>query len=314
MTPARHGLGVIKPGILTLVQDLGRFGYQHLGLTTGGAADEQAHLWANRLLGNSAQSATLEICYGGLQLEAQVPTRIAITGADLQPTLNGQAIHTWQTHNLVAGDRLHFGHPKTGVRAYLAVQGGFTIEPSFGSVATVMREGIGGLDGKGRPLKSGDCVPCSATKPGPLMRVAPRYIPDYSQPLTIRVIEGHQSHQFHPEDRQRFYSASYRLSNHSDRMGARLEGPALKPRINGIVSEGINFGAIQVPPDGQAIILLKDRQTIGGYPKLGTAFARDLFLLAQRQPGALLRFTPGSLEEEQKALRRFYAFFGFTFD
>jgi 5-oxoprolinase (ATP-hydrolysing) subunit C len=310
MKSAMRGLSVIKPGILTLVQDLGRFGYQHLGLTTGGAADEQAHLWANRLLGNPGGNATLEICYGGLQLEAHVTTRIAITGADLQPRVNGQAIRTWQSHNLVAGDHLDFGHPTSGVRGYLAVQGGFQIEPSFGSVSTVQREGIGGLKGQGAALKAGDCLPCSAAMPESLLRVPSRFIPDYRQPLIIRIIEGHQSALFHNDDWQNFYSAEYRLSHQSDRMGARLEGPALTPTANGIVSEGINFGAIQVPPDGQPIILLKDRQTIGGYPKLGTAYTRDLFLLSQRQPGAILRFAPGSLDEAQESLRQFYDFFG----
>src|SRR5690606_24977774 len=128
----QSGLRVLNPDILTLIQDLGRFGYQHLGLSTGGAANEHAFLWANRLLGNPPNSPSLEICFGGLQLEAQVITRMALAGADLQAKLNGQPIAPWRTFNLSAGDQLQFGYPKTGVRVYLAVQGGLQLPATFG--------------------------------------------------------------------------------------------------------------------------------------------------------------------------------------
>ncbi|MBR9828613.1 MAG: biotin-dependent carboxyltransferase [Oceanospirillales bacterium] len=304
------GLRVLNPGILALVQDLGRFGYQQLGLSTGGAADEHAYLWANRLLGNVPGAAAVEVCYGGLKLEAEVATRVAVTGADLQLTLNGQPVSPWQTLNLVPGDQLAFGYPKTGVRAYLAVQGGLQIKPVYGSVATVMREQIGGLDGCGGKLKVGDLLPCFGADPARHFRVTTGYIPDYTQPLTLRVIEGHQCALFPAEVLARFYSEAYEISPQSDRMGVRLSGPELHPLADGIISEGISFGAIQVPKDGQPIILLKDRQTIGGYPKLGTVFALDAFMLAQRQPHTDIRFAPMPLHEAQLELQRFYRFFG----
>lgn len=308
MTEQRNeGLKVIRPGMLTLVQDLGRFGYQHLGLTPGGAADEQAFLWANKLLGNSPNEAALEITLGGLELMVQVSTCIALTGADLQARCNGEALPNWQTHNVRPGDHLQFGFPRSGVRAYLAVAGGFAIAPTFGSVATVVREQMGGLNGNGRALQVGDCLPCSAIKPRTQRRMPPRYIPDYTAPLTVRVMEGHQRSLFEATNLRRFYASEYRVSNHSDRMGFRLEGPALQPADEGIVSEGINFGAIQVPPNGQPIILLKDRQTIGGYPKLGSIHPLDAFALAQRQAGQPVRFTPISPEmtEDYATLLRF---------
>lgn len=297
------GLTVIKPGMLTLMQDLGRFGYQHLGLTPGGAADEQAFLWANKLLGNSPNSPALEITLGGLILEVQKSTRIALTGADLQASCNGETLANWQTHNVKAGDRLQFGFSRSGIRAYLAVVGGFEVAPTFGSVATVVREQMGGLDGLGRPLQEGDCLPCAASERGMLRRVPPRFIPDYTEPLTVRVMESEQRALFDDAGVSRFYASEYRVSTQSDRMGVRLDGPTLHPTVGGIVSEGIPFGAIQVPPSGQPIILLKDRQTIGGYPKLGTVHPLDAFALAQRQHGQPIRFMPVSLEESQDYVR-----------
>ncbi len=304
------GLRVLNPGILSLVQDLGRFGHQHQGLSTGGAADEHAYLWVNRLLGNAPDAAAVEVSFGGLQLEAEVATRIAITGADLQPTLNGASVPSWQTLNLQPGDRLTFGYAKSGVRAYLAVQDGFDIEPVFGSVATVMREQIGGLDGKGGKLAAGDLLPCTTSSQRSRVAISPGQLPDYAQPLTLRVIEGHQRELFPAEALARFYREVYQISPQSDRMGVRLSGPELHPLADGIISEGISFGAVQVPKDGQPIILLKDRQTIGGYPKLGTVFALDAFMLSQRQPNTEVRFAPMPLHEAQLELQRFYRFFG----
>lgn len=310
------GLRVVNAGILSLTQDLGRFGYQHLGLAPGGAADEHAFLWANRLLGNSPNSPALEICLGGLHLEAELATRVALTGADAQAALNGQRLAAWQTVDLKAGDRLKFGHPQSGVRSYLAVQGGFHVTPSFGSVATVMREGIGGLDGAGSALKKADRLLFAQASgghstPGHLpKRVPPAYLPDYSETPVLRVIEGHQAMLFEKKQLEVFYSSDYLINSQSDRMGARLTGPSLTPREEGIISEGTSFGAIQVPPDGQPIVLLKDRQTIGGYPKLGTVFALDAFALAQRQPNTQVRFEPMDLNQAQQLLSRFYDFFG----
>lgn len=301
---------VVAPGILTLTQDLGRFGYQHLGMTTGGAADEHAFLWANRLLGNKPNSSALEICFGGLQLQANVATRIAITGANLQATVNGKAIAPWQTYNLSPGDRLHFGYPLTGVRAYLAVAGGFLVEPTFGSVATVMRESLGGLDGRGSPLQNGDFLPCMPAAVAPPVSVPSKFIPDYSRPLTVRVIEGLPCPAFTGRDLAQLYSTEYQITQQSDRMGVRLAGQPLIPAVSGIISEGVSFGTIQVPANGQPVILLKDRQTIGGYPKIGIAFSLDAYSLAQRQPHTPVRFTPIPLREAQRTLIRFKQFFG----
>lgn len=295
---------------MSLVQDLGRFGYQHLGLTTGGAADEHAFLWANRLLNNPPNSAALEVSFGGLQLESQVATRVAITGADSPATLNGHPISLWQTLNLKPGDHLQLGYFKSGVRAYLGVQGGLQIQPTLGSVATVVREQIGGIDGRGSALRKGDCLPCLTASAGSCVRVPSEFIPDYNQPLVLRVIETHPHTPFSTGGLKRFHASEYEIANQSDRMGVRVSGKPLNPNISGIISEGTHFGTIQVPPDGQPIILLKDRQTIGGYPKLGTVFTFDAFALSQRQAHTKLRFEPMPLKAAQQNLKGFYRFFG----
>lgn len=303
-------LKVIKPGVLTLVQDLGRFAYQHIGLSPGGAADEHAFLWANRLLNNRPNSPALEICFGGLQLEAFAKTNISITGAEMNATLNERPIKNWQTHTLNVGDKLRFAHATSGIRSYLAIQDGFQLQPSFGSVATVMREKMGGLDGDGNPLKADDFLPCTEHKPKLTTHVPPLFIPDYQQPLILSVIPSEQTDQVDAAELEKLYHWTYRISPQSDRMGIRLEGEPIRPKVNGIISEGIAYGTIQLPPDGQPIILLKDRQTMGGYPKLGTLFVLDAFLLSQQQAHTEVRFTQMSLEEAQEKLRYFYRFFG----
>ncbi|MBN46471.1 MULTISPECIES: biotin-dependent carboxyltransferase family protein [unclassified Methylophaga] len=304
------GLKVLKPGILTLVQDLGRFAYQHIGLSPGGAADEHAFLWANRLLDNRPNHPALEICFGGLQLEALTNTNIAITGADMQASINGEPLENWQTHPISTGDILSFAHAKSGIRSYLAIQDGFQFEPCFGSVATVMREKMGGIDGDGNPLKADDFLPCSQNRPRLKTHVPPLFIPDYQQPLILSVIPTDQTDHFDIAEQEKLYHWTYRISMHSNNMGIRLEGEPIIPNVQGIISEGIAYGTIQLPPDGQPIILLKDRQTMGGYPKLGTLFVLDAFLLAQQQANTEVRFTQISLEEAQEKLRYFYRFFG----
>lgn len=292
------------------MQDLGRFNFQHIGLSTGGAADEQAYLWANRLLNNPPNSPALEICFGGLQLQAQTQTSIAITGANMHVTRNDKRIENWQSHILSPGDILRFGHARSGIRGYLAVHNGFQLSASFGSVATVLREKMGGIDGDGRPLKIDDVLPCTSNSSRIQTRVPPLFIPDYQHPLIINVIADAHSDFFTAAEHYKLYHSTYRISPQSNTMGLRLEGAAIKPKVPGIISEGTAYGTIQIPLDGQPIILLKDRQTMGGYPKLGTVFPIDAFLLSQQQAMTEVRFTKMSLDEAQQKMQRFYRFFG----
>ncbi len=302
-------LNVIKPGILSLIQDAGRQHYQHLGLTTGGAADEQAFFWANRLLDNLPDSPAIEMCFGGLQLKAQAPCQIAITGADCNAMINDQPVTNWQTHHLNSGDSMRFAYPRSGVRSYLAVKGGFNVPSVFGSVASVMREKTGGLDGAGSALKAGDSLPVTLSEISLQRQVPQAYIPDYDVPLTLRVIERQQSGWFTAKQLKKFYAGRFQITTKSNQMAIFLNGSAIKPNCAGIISEAMPYGAIQIPPTGQLIVLLKDRQTIGGYPVIGSVLPLDAFLLAQQPPGKVINFTPIALAPAQQLVHDFYQFF-----
>ena len=304
------GFHVLKPGAMTTVQDLGRFGYQDIGLTTGGCMDEHAAGWANRLLGNKPQCALLEVSLGNMQLQAEVDTWIAVTGAEQQFSINNRPQNNWQSHFVKAGDILAFSWSKTGVRSYLAVVGGFELQPQFGSCSTVVRESVGGIEG--RALQSGDHLSCAASEEDLFScnRAVPaEFIPDYSDSPIVDVVLGYQQHSFSKKGLQQFFKSDYQIKPDSDRMGYRLDGEALNPNVQGIFSEGICFGAIQVPADGFPIILLKDRQTLGGYPKLGAVVTTDAFRLSQCRPGQTVSFREVSLEFAQNKVRAFYQFF-----
>jgi|TARA_R110000744_G_scaffold108473_1_gene205358 biotin-dependent carboxylase-like uncharacterized protein len=290
---------VIKPGLLALVQDLGRHGHQSIGLTTGGPMDEVAFRWGNALLDNNPNSAQIEITFGMFTLEAQANTSIAITGADLGATLNDKSIPPWQTYAIKKGDILAFHQPVWGLRAYLAVKGGFLCEPTLGSVATVMREKIGGLTSKGDKLKKGDSLSYH-TSHDHQQRAVPRLaIPNYGN-KEIPVILGYQYQSFSSLERANFFSSDYTVSSNSDRMGYRLEGKAVHTELKGIISEGIAYGAIQIPKDGQPIVLLRDRQTIGGYPKMGCVTRVGGGILAQQKPGDIIQFTPITVDQAEQ--------------
>jgi biotin-dependent carboxylase-like uncharacterized protein len=301
-------LQVIACGPLCLLQDGGRQGWQHLGVSPGGPVDRQAAAWANRLLGNAPGLPLLEIALGGVELEVQAQTWLALTGADLPATLDGEPLPGWSRFRARAGQRLKLGFARAGQRGYLAAAGGFVTEPVLGSVATQMREKLGGPAGNGLPLVAGDLLECAAlgerfaqgaSVPWP-------YRPDYRESPTLRVLPGPDA--FSEEQRQAFFEQRWQVSPQSDRMGVRLRGEALSaPRRQW--SLGIVEGAIQVPPDGQPIVLLADRQSMGGYPLLGVLHPLDIGRLAQCPAHSEVRFAPASVEQAQADLRAFLRFF-----
>lgn len=315
MAELKHGLRVIKAGFLTLFQDSGRNQVMHQGLASGGAMDRHAWAWANRLLGNPYNTPTLEVTFGGLLLESQIATRIAITGAATPCTINDEPQPLWSTLSLRPGDKLQLGAPKTGLRSYVAVSGGFDVPQSLGgSCATLVREGTGGQHENGQPVRDGDVLPATLKLSGqdlaqPPRRVPAPWVPDYRQPLVLDVVTGAQIDRFPAESLRSFFTQPYKLSPQTDRMGARLDGPVLKVLGDRLISEGISLGAIQVTADGQPIILLNDRQTIGGYSKLGAVTPRSLDALAQRAPGSELRFQSVDLHDAQLSERQFLQFF-----
>lgn len=292
------GFQVLKPGVMTLIQDGGRTGYHRLGLTTGGPADSLAFAWANRLCGNHSGASSLEITVGGLELVAEVTTRVAVCGADMPVTINGRSVDGWRSHHIYPGDRISVGFARAGLRAYLATAGGLMVPPVLGSTATVIREGIGGMEG--RKLEAGDRLPCSQVASGHCLKVPTGYRPVYNRRVLLRMVMGYQHDAFAPTERERFYSGEYQVSSQCDRMGYRLEGPAVHYGMPDMLSEGICLGAVQVPPDGQPIVLLCDRQTIGGYPKLGAVVSVDLPLLAQLPAGGRVSFAPITVDKARQ--------------
>lgn len=299
------GLKVINPGMLTLIQDAGRFGFHGIGLTNGGPLDPLAFRWANRLCGAAIDSSVsnntaLEISIGGLSLEAHVDTVIAVTGADMPLSINGQSCELWQSHSVKAGDHIELGYAQQGCRSYLAVTGGFDIPHSFGSAATVTRESIGGFEGE--RLQQDDLLPCASYKTTQHYAVDNSDRPQYGDAFTARVILGYQQETFSDVQQQLFFTSEYTVSDRCDRMGYRLTGQTIQSSVDGILSEGICHGAIQIPADGQPIVLINDRQTIGGYPKIGSMISIDTARLAQLLSGAKVSFEAVSMEQAHNLL------------
>jgi biotin-dependent carboxylase-like uncharacterized protein len=294
------GFSVLAPGVLSLLQDSGRFGQGALGLTTGGPMDAPSAAWANRLLGNNSNATLIECSVGGLQLRAETHSFIAVTGAILPVSINGKAVEQWAVHQVQAGDVIELGMVSKGLRAYIAVAGGFNVAPQFSSTATVLREGIGGLSGN--KLQAGDKLAAQTVNTLQRQRLPARYRPQFNQTLTLRLIEGYQASSFSTTERQRFYLNSYKVTPQADRMGYKLSGSAIKCQQTQLLSEGICYGAVQIPPDGQPIVLLNDRQTLGGYPKIGTVLSLDCALLAQAGAGTEVYFTPISPQQAHNAL------------
>ena len=295
-------IDVLKPGMLSQLQDLGRYGYQHLGVPVGGAMDEWSHRVANLLVGNDEDTATLEIVMMGPMLRFHAATQIAICGADLSPKLNGEVVPMNRRVNVPAGAQLEFGRRINGMWSYLAVRGGFATAPVMGSRSTFVRGGFGGFHG--RALRKDDRVETfDLPLADPVTDVEiPRSMPaaEVESVTPLRIIPGEHWSSFGVEAQSVLSQASYRIGLQSDRMGYRLEGPALlRSTPAELISEAVSFGTIQVPPDGQPIVLMAERQTTGGYPKMAHVISVDLPMLAQMAPQQSVRFVPVTLEEAQ---------------
>ena len=296
-------LKVIKPGIYSLLQDGGRYGQHSMGLTTGGPLDRNAFRWANLLCENPQDSASIEVTVGGLVLESTVTTTLAVTGADIPLSINKQPAALWQSHSINPGDLIELGFARSGNRAYLAIGGGFQAEAIFNSVATVPREGLGGLNADGAVLKSGELLPCKPIENASLWQLPENLRADYREnSALLRMVLGYQQECFNETQKQLFFNTQYSVTKNSDRMGFRLQGAEIIPTIEGILSEGICLGAIQFPPDGQPIVLLNDRQTMGGYPKIGSVLSVDIGKLAQLSAGGTVRFEAISIDQAQSLL------------
>ncbi len=288
---------VHKAGLLTTVQDRGRYGYQRFGMPVSGAMDVFSLELANLLVGNDTGDACLEATISGPELEFTGATWIAITGADMDPHLNGQGIPMNTAVNVRPGDRLGFRGLRSGCRAYIAFAGGIAVPPVMGSRSTYLRAGIGGFNG--RAPMPGDELPLGEPLGKPRLKKIPEsLIPEYKHEQTIRIISGPEAHYFEIAGLRSFLSTEYTVTAKSDRMGYRLSGEPIKHRegMTNIISAGISPGTVQVPGDGQPIILMADRQTSGGYARIASVITVDLTLLAQMRPGGIIRFKETTLD------------------
>ena len=260
--------------------------------------DEHAHRWANKLLENDQNCACIEVLMGQFEAEFDSRTTIAVTGADLGLRLNGSPVDNWQTIPIKNGDRISLDQSVNGLRAYIGVVGGWQTPVRFCSRSTVLREGLGGIDGAG--LKTGQALAyTNSSIPVPMRTLSQSKRPDYTAELKLKLVPGYQFDHFSSFAKRRFFNNEYCVSQQIDRMGYRLEGPSIKASQQSLISEGIAYGAIQVPPDGQPIVLMRDRQTIGGYPKIGCLSSLDSSRLSQRVPGSRLTFELSDVASSQ---------------
>ena len=259
------------------IQDLGRFGVGHLGLAQGGTLDLHAHCWANRLLHNPPTAATLEIINGHMTLKALENIQIALTGAQAAFLIDGKPKKLWQVHHLATGQILQIGHPNSGQLNYLAITGGIQAPLIKNSRSTVIRDQIG------HTIKNNELLCSLDSKPKSIIgsETPQKYIPNYNNPITVKVILSYQHTEFTKNDINAFFQSTYQVTTKRNRMGMQLKCKSMNLSKFQFISEGIALDAIQITPNGTPIILLNDHQTLGGYPKIGCIAQTDLPKLTQ---------------------------------
>jgi antagonist of KipI len=305
---------VLKPGLLTTVQDLGRQGYQQYGVVVGGALDSFAARVANLIVGNDENAALLEMAQTGPDLVFEREALIAWNGGDFQATIDGQPLPRDRAVRVQAGENVSFEVARGGLRAWLAVAGGIDVPPVLGSRTTYRRGNFGGH--QGRPLAAGDVLPtsmageratairvslASAQKRATAWTIRPETMGKPAPAGVVRAVPGPEWDWFTDDAQRDFFSAEWEATREADRMGVRLQGPALtmvKPRE--MISAAVNTGVVQVPSSGHPIVLLPSRQTIGGYPRLAAVAGVDIGRFAQLRPGEKVRFEKIALQAAQK--------------
>lgn len=301
---------IVNPGMLTTIQDKGRYGYQQFGVPVAGVMDSFSHRVANILVENEENESVLEATMMGPSIEFQDTEVISITGGNLSPVINGNPVRMWKSILVNQGDTLSFKGMKEGCRSYIAFGGGIEVPLIMGSKSTYMKAKMGGYCG--RKLNTGDIIEIGSPKnPKETLKgrtIPKEYIPVFEKELEVRVIFGPQDEMFTPSGIETFLSTPYTVTNECDRMGFRLEGEEIAHIDGGdIISDGIAFGAIQVPGHGKPIIMMADRQTTGGYTKIGNVIWADLWKVGQSKPGDRLRFKKVTVQEAHDLLMAFEA-------
>ncbi len=290
-----------QPGPLSTVQDLGRTGYQSLGFPVSGAMDTRALRIGNLLVGNPENAAAIEMTMAGMTVEFTSAAVFALTGADMMAALNGRQLPPWTAVYAHAGDTLVCGAAVSGLRTYLCVAGGIDVPEVMGSRSTNLKVKLGGFEG--RRLKAGDWIGYAAARENTAGR---SYTPDeYPDSIVLRAVPGPQDDMFTEKGLDTFFGSVYTVTPESDRMGIRLDGPAIETKkTSDIISDGIAPGSVQIPASGKPIVLMADRQTTGGYAKIATVFSGDLWRLAQARPGTRVTFRRIELAAAQKLYAR----------
>ncbi len=284
-------LTVMNPGIVSLLVDAGRRGVQEQGFSGAGPLDPQSYRFANWLCGNKPDAVAIEIV-GEASFSCSEAISIAVCGPDAKLKIDIHDAQSWQTVTVNAGQTISVSGNNIGQRYYLAVAGEWQVPTMAGSACTVMREKLGGLRGDGSPLKASDSIALTAKTVTHNRNIPESLQPDFSLSEPVDIVCGYQQAAFDAVATATFYASVYTVTPQSDRMGMRLSGPAVASSQTAMRSEGINFGSVQVPSDGQPIIMLADRQTLGGYPKIGVVASYDIPRLAQAVAGSKILFAP----------------------
>lgn len=283
-------LTVVNPGMVSIIVDAGRTHGQEQGLCEGGPMDAEAFEMANWLCCNPLNTPALEVM-GRCEFEVSAKTSVAICGPEITVMVNQRQMPTWTTIHLSPGQQLSVEPHRLGQRAYIGLHGVWELPLIAGSVCTIAREKLGGIHGKGRALQSGDVLPARFSFLHETRTIPAEQRPDYQLATPLALVAGYQEKQFSSLSLARFYTSSYEVTSQISRMGYRLQGPTVKANSQTMRSEGINLGSVQVPGDGQPIIMMRDRQTLGGYPKLGSIAPYDIGRLAQAVPSDVVSFT-----------------------
>ena len=296
---------ILDGGLLTTIQDTGRYGFQKFGIPISGAMDSQSIKSANILLDNPINAACLEITVIGPKIKFLNDTFISITGANISPKINNQTTKMWESIKIKKGDILEFKELLDGMRAYIGFSGGIDVEKVMDSRSTYIQGNLGGF--KGRKLETGDILKSFENNDQSSMHLR-KYKPlIYGHEHEIRIILGPQNDYFSAESISTLLNSEYKISLESDRMGYRLDGPPINHiDTPDIISDGTPNGAIQIPGDGIPIILLADRGTTGGYTKIATVISSDLPKLGQALPGDILKFNVITIEEATKLIKSHY--------
>lgn len=302
---------ITRADFFASIQDIGRRRTQHMGLAQSGVADEHSFFRANYLVGNDITTPVIEIITGFFSITTDSPVTMALTGADMSATLNNVPLSPWQSFVMMPGKVLELNNTTgIGIFSYLAVKGGFDIPLCFNSASTVERENLGGYHG--RKLAAGDELSTILDRPlCPTLSFPENQIPQFGKPLTLRIVPGYDHDNFPADSKKTFFSSEYSISNKMDRTGIRLSGPPVVWGQGDILSKPVALGVVQITNDGTPVILLKERQSTGGYPMMGVVSRLDIFKLVQAFPGTPLRFSPADPVRLRNELIRFYNFWGF---